>query len=52
MKISSDDRSHLSEVELSDAETELVPTIEVLLYEGKETERTLIWKILTSESHR
>ena len=39
---SSDDRSHLSEVELCDAETELGPTIEILLYEGKETGKMLI----------
>ena len=38
MKNSSSDGQHLSEVELSDAETELVPTAKVLLGEGKETE--------------
>ena len=52
VKISSDNGQHLSKMELSDAETEFVSTVEVLLCKGKETGRTLIQKILTSESCR
>ena len=39
-------------MELSDAETELVPTVEALRCEGKETGGTWSQEILTSESHR
>ena len=35
MQNSGNDKSHLSEVKLNDAETELVPTIEALLCGGK-----------------